>query len=209
MTPAGRHPDGARGTTVIGTRGSRLALAQSGTVADSLRRLHPGLDLRLQTVSTEGDRVTSGPLPSWGRGVFVRDIETALQEGEIDLAVHSLKDLPPQLPAGLSVLAVPRRADPGDVLVSAAGHSLEGLPRGASVGTSSLRRAAFLLAARPDLRLVPVRGNVDTRWRKLLDPSSGLDALVLAAAGLERLGMASAPRTPIPCLLYTSPSPRD
>jgi hydroxymethylbilane synthase len=198
MTAAGRRPDNAGRTTVIGTRGSRLALAQTETVAESLRRLHPGLDLRLQTVSTEGDRVTSGPLPSWGRGVFVRDIEAALLAGEIDLAVHSLKDLPPQLPAGLAILAVPPRADPGDVLVSAAGRTLESLPRGATVGTSSLRRAAFLLAARPDLRLVPVRGNVDTRWRKLLDPSSGLDALVLAAAGLDRLGLESAPRAPIP-----------
>jgi hydroxymethylbilane synthase len=167
-------------------------------VMASLRRLHPGLDLRLQTVSTEGDRVTAGPLPSWGRGVFVRDIETAILEGEIDLAVHSLKDLPPRLPAGLDILAVPQRADPGDVLVSAQGLSLESLPPGATVGTSSQRRAAFLLAARPDLRLVPVRGNVDTRWRKLLDPTSGLDALVLAAAGLDRLGLESAPRVPIP-----------
>jgi hydroxymethylbilane synthase len=224
----------------LGTRGSRLALAQAGAVAAALRRAVPGLDVQLTIIATEGDRVTAGPLPSWGRGVFVREIEQALLRGEIDLAVHSLKDVPaavpdrfsppaarnqldfgfgireptdasPQskirgpAPAGdpkskmeLAIVAVPPRGAPGDVLVTADGRGLDALAPGARVGTSSLRRAAFLRAYRPDLDFVPVRGNVDTRWRKLLDPAQGYDALALAAAGLERLGLAEAPRVPIP-----------
>jgi hydroxymethylbilane synthase len=184
--------------TVLGTRGSRLARAQTERVGAALRRRVPGLDLRVRVVSTEGDRVTSGLLPSWGRGVFVRDIEEALLREEIDLAVHSLKDVPPEVPPGLAIVAVPERGDPSDVLVTVDGRTLAELPRGARVGTSSLRRAAFLRAARPDLRPVAVRGNVDTRWRKLRDPDRGLDALVLAAAGLERLGLGDAPRVVIP-----------
>lgn len=182
----------------LGTRGSRLALAQAEAVAQALARACPGLAVRVQTVVTEGDRITSGPLPSWGSGVFAREIEHALLRGEIDLAVHSLKDLPARLPEGLALLAVPERADPHDVLVSTAGHDLGALPPGARVGTSSLRRAAFLRATRPDLAIVPVRGNIDTRWRKLLTPELGYDALVLAAAGIERLGLGEVPRAPIP-----------
>lgn len=184
--------------TVIGTRGSRLAMAQAEIVAASLRRCQPSLTVRLEIVSTEGDRITAGPLPSWGRGVFVRDIETALLHGEIDLAVHSMKDIPPLTPDGLAILAVPPRVDPGDVLVTVDGRELDDLPAGARIGTSSLRRAAFLRAYRPDLRIVPVRGNVDTRWRKLLDPALEYDAIVLAAAGLERLEIAGVRRVPIP-----------
>ncbi|MGH2352648.1 MAG: hydroxymethylbilane synthase [Chloroflexota bacterium] len=184
--------------TVIGTRGSRLALAQAETVAQELARARPDIDVRLRVISTEGDRVTSGPLPAWGRGVFVLDIEGALLRGEIDLAVHSLKDVPPEIPDGVAIVAVPRRADPADVLVTVDGRGLDDLPHGARIGTSSLRRAAFLRAYRPDLQIVPVRGNVDTRWRKLLDPEEGYDALVLAAAGLDRLGLQDAPRTPVP-----------
>ncbi|HEX2035430.1 MAG TPA: hydroxymethylbilane synthase [Chloroflexota bacterium] len=180
--------------TVIGTRGSRLALAQTQAVMEAMRRAHPGLAVRLQVVSTEGDRVRSGPLPTWGQGVFVRDIERALLEGEIDLAVHSLKDVTADIPSGLAILAVPERADPGDVLVTAEGLTLDELPAGARVGTSSLRRGAFLKAYRPDLEVVPLRGNVDTRFRKLLDREQGLTAIVLAAAGLERLGLSDAPR---------------
>lgn len=182
----------------LGTRGSRLALAQAEAVAQALVRACPGLAVRVQTVVTEGDRITSGPLPSWGSGVFVREIERALLQGEIDLAVHSLKDLPARLPEGLALLAVPERADPHDVLVSTAGHDLAALPPGARVGTSSLRRAAFLRALRPDLTIAPIRGNIDTRWRKLLTPELGYDALVLAAAGIERLGLDAVPRVPIP-----------
>jgi hydroxymethylbilane synthase len=149
-------------------------------------------------VTTEGDRVQAGTLPSWGRGVFAHDIEAALLRGEIDLAIHSLKDLPADLPAGLAIVAVPQRGPAGDVLVSRDGRSLDDLRAGARVGTSSLRRTAFLRAVRPDLIYLPVRGNVGTRWRKLLDPAQGYDALVLAAAGLERLGLAEVPRAAIP-----------
>jgi hydroxymethylbilane synthase len=182
----------------IGTRGSRLALVQAEAVADALRRVVPEVEVRLEIISTEGDRVQAGPLPSWGRGVFVREIELALLRGEVDLAVHSLKDVPAEEPDGLKIVAVPERAEPGDVLVTAGGLSLDDLSAGARVGTSSLRRTAFLRAYRPDLTYLPVRGNVDTRWRKLLDPRQGYDALVLAAAGLERLGLAEAARVAIP-----------
>ena len=197
MTPSAQEPAAAPRPTIVGTRGSRLATAQTATVVAALRARHPGLDVRSTVVSAEGDRVTAGPLPSWGRGVFVRDIELAILGGGIDLAVHSLKDVPPELPPGLALLAIPARADPGDVLVTADGRALDALPEGARVGTSSLRRGAFLLAARPDLRIVPVRGNVDTRWRKLRE-SGDYDALVLAAAGLDRLGLADAPRVALP-----------
>ena len=183
---------------VIGTRGSRLALAQTEAVAQALRQAHPALDVQVRVISTEGDRVTDAPLPNWGQGVFVRDIERALLDSTIDLAVHSLKDVPAELPAGLAIVAIPAREDPSDVLVTRDGRTLDQLASGARVGTSSLRRAAFLRTARPDLEYASVRGNVDTRWRKLLDPEQGYDALVLAAAGLARLGMADVPRWPIP-----------
>src|SRR6266508_6405700 len=136
---------------VIGTRGSRLALAQTEAVAQALRRAHPALDVQVRVISTEGDRVTNAPLPSWGQGVFVRDIERALLDGTVDLAVHSLKDVPAEMPPGLDIVAVPAREDPSDVLVTRDGITLEQLSAGARVGTSSLRRAAFLRAARPDL----------------------------------------------------------
>jgi hydroxymethylbilane synthase len=136
----------------------------------------------------------------------VREIEAALLRGEIDLAVHSLKDVPATLPPGVAIVAVPERADPGDVLVTADGRALDDLAAGARIGTSSLRRAAFLRAYRPDLAFVPVRGNVDTRWRKLLDPEGGYDGLVLAAAGLNRLGLEGVPRWPIP-LTILLPAP--
>ena len=185
----------------LGTRGSRLALVQAEWVAAALRRAVPGLEVTLRTISTEGDRVQSPlpeALPSWGQGVFARDIEMALLRGEIDFAVHSLKDLTAELPTGLVIAAVPPREDPSDVLVTVDGRELDALSRGARVGTSSLRRAAFLQAYRPDLEPVPLRGNVDTRWRKLLDPGQGYDAIVLAAAGLVRLGLDEAPRWAIP-----------
>ena len=188
-------------TLVLGTRASRLAFAQAETVARALIRALPGLEVKVRTISTEGDRVQStapGSLPSWGQGVFARDIERALLGGEIDFAVHSLKDLPATLPDGLAIAAVPERADPADLLVTRDGRSLEEMPLGARVGTSSLRRAAFLLACRPDLTIVPVRGNVDTRWRKLLDRQQGFDALVLAAAGLERIDLNQAESWTIP-----------
>jgi hydroxymethylbilane synthase len=143
-------------------------------------------------IRTEGDRSAEAAVPLMqqaGRGVFVKDIEAQLLRGSIDLAVHSLKDMPSSLPPGLVIGAVPPRGDPRDVLVTRHGWSLAQLPLRARVGTSSLRRAAQLMHARPDLQVVPVRGNVDTRLRKLRESMDDLDALVLAAAGLERLAV--------------------
>ncbi len=173
---------------VIGTRGSALALAQSEAVAAALRGLRPGLGVRLERIRTAGDRLAEASLgPAGGKGLFVKEIEEALLDGRIDLAVHSLKDLPAELPAGLALGAFPPREDPRDVLVSRSGAALDALPEGAGVGTSSLRRQAQLLALRADLKVVPLRGNVDTRLRKL--DAGEMDAIILAAAGLRRLGL--------------------
>ncbi len=173
----------------IATRGSPLAVAQSRQVGE---RIEAALGVRaeLVTVRTEGDRIQHVPLAAvGGKGLFVKEVEEALLDGRADLAVHSAKDLPAGLAEGLSLAAVPRRADPRDALVGrAAGACLEHLPRGARVGTGSLRRRSQLLALRPDLDVRPLRGNVDTRLRKLEDED--LHAVVLACAGLERLGLA-------------------
>jgi hydroxymethylbilane synthase len=173
----------------IGTRASALARAQTEQVVARLRRLYPDLDVEIVPISTSGDRsqASNVPGPGWGTGVFVRELESALARGEIDAAVHSLKDLPPELAPGLTIAAVPSRADPRDTLITRAGIAFVDLPQGALVGTSSARRSAFLTAARPELRFAPVRGNVETRLRKLL--AGEYDALVLARAGLERLGL--------------------
>ena len=172
----------------IATRGSRLALAQSGLVAAALRE--HGMPAELLTVRTSGDRLR-GPLhTSGGKGLFVKEIEEALLEDRADLAVHSAKDLPARSAPGLAVVAVPPRADARDALVGREpGASLAGLPRGARVGTGSVRRTAQLLARRPDLDVVPLRGNVDTRLRRLEE--GDLAAVILACAGLERLGLAA------------------
>ena len=176
---------------VAGTRGSRLALAQTAWVVERLRLAHPGLTVRTEVIRTKGDVFTDAPLPSiGGKGLFTGEIEAALLAGTIDLAVHSLKDLPTDLPDGLAIGAVPEREDARDVLISRSGAGLDALPPGARVGTGSLRRAAQLRARRPDLCIVDVRGNVDTRLRKLGQEDARLDALVLAAAGLNRLGLA-------------------
>jgi hydroxymethylbilane synthase len=173
----------------IGTRGSRLALAQSELMAETLRDL--GAEVKLIPIGTSGDRLAQVALADFGgKAMFVKEIEEALLAGEVDLGVHSLKDMPAALPAGLCLGAVPRRDDPADVLVTAHGGTLADLPRGAVVGSSSLRRRALLLARRPDLRIEPIRGNVDTRLRKLEEGQ--YDALVVAAAGLNRLGLAPA-----------------
>jgi len=171
----------------IGTRGSALALAQADRVARRLRAAHPGLTLELRTVRTAGDRDQKRALEEiGGRGVFVTALEDALLAGEIDVAVHSLKDVPTQLPAGLTLAACPERADPHDALVSRAGWSIDSLPEGARVGTGSPRRRGQLLHAHQNLRVDPIRGNVDTRLGKVL--AGEYDALVLARAGLLRLG---------------------
>ncbi len=173
----------------IGTRGSSLARWQADHVAGLLRAAHKGLRVEITVIETHGDRVLDKPLPLiGGKGLFTAELEAALRDGEVDLAVHSLKDLPTENPPGLIVGAVPRRANPQDVLVSRSGAALDALPAGASVGTSSRRRAAQLLRHRPDLRVIDIRGNVDTRLRKAHDPDGPYDAVILARAGVERLG---------------------
>mgnify|MGYP005839356191 CR=1 FL=1 len=167
----------------IGSRGSKLALWQANWVAGRLRAL--GEAVRIEVIKTTGDKILDVALSKvGGKGLFTKEIEEALIEGRIDLAVHSLKDMPTEIPAGLTLCAVSEREDPRDAL---AGRRLDELPRGATVGTSSLRRAAQLRLLRPDLRIEPVRGNVDTRLRKLDDGE--YDAVLLAAAGLRRLGL--------------------
>ncbi len=171
----------------IGTRGSALALAQAGAVARALEAR--GVETELVPIRTEGDHLYEARLAGiGGKGLFVREIEDALLAGRVDVAVHSLKDLPAALPSGLALAAFPPREDPRDVLVTRRGGGIAELPRGARVATSSLRRRALLLAARPDLAIQPMRGNVDTRLRKLDEESC--EAIVLAAAGLVRLGLA-------------------
>lgn len=171
----------------IGTRGSLLALQQSGNIKRALESLWPGLRVELQVIKTTGDKILDVPLAKvGGKGLFVKEIEDALLAGEVDLAVHSIKDVPALLPEGLEIGVIPQREDPRDVLVSRHGGDLANLPRGARVGTSSLRRSAQLLRLRPDIEIEPLRGNLDTRLRKLCD---GLyDGIVLAAAGLHRMG---------------------
>ncbi len=169
----------------LGTRGSALALRQSSLVAAELERR--GTPVELVTIKTSGDVLTGSLAAAGGKGLFVKEIEEALLRGEIDVAVHSLKDVPATLPAGLALVATPPRADPRDVLVSPLGVPLADLPAGIRVGTSSLRRRAQVLALRGDLELVEMRGNVDTRLAKLVNGT--VDALLLAAAGLDRLGL--------------------
>lgn len=178
----------------IGTRGSQLALRQAEEVAAGLRQAWPGLGVELVPIRTSGDRMASVQLAEvGGKGLFVKEIEDALLEGRVDLAVHSLKDLPAERPDGLVLAAFPRREDPRDVLMAASPTRLDSLQRGARVGTSSLRRRVQLLARRPDLTIAPIRGNVDTRVRKLR--AGEFDALVLASAGLRRLGLLDATAT--------------
>ena len=173
---------------VIGTRGSKLAVWQANWVRDSLSGLCPQTDIEVRVIRTQGDRLPSQPFDQMpGKGFFVKETEEALLDGSIDLAVHSMKDLPSELPQGLGLAAIPRREDPRDVLVSADGAVLADLPEGARVGTGAPRRAAQLLSRRPDLRIQPLRGNIDTRVRKLRE--GDMEAIVLAAAGLNRLGI--------------------
>jgi hydroxymethylbilane synthase len=175
--------------TIIATRESRLALWQAEHVRDLLQD-QAGLQVELLGMTTRGDQILDRALSMvGGMGLFVKELETALEEGRAHLAVHSLKDVPMDLPEGFVLAAVLEREDPRDALVSNRHASLADLPQGAVVGTSSLRRVVQLLAARPDLRIEPLRGNLDTRLRKLDD--GGYDAIVLAAAGLKRLGLSA------------------
>src|SRR5512138_1461595 len=172
----------------IATRRSALAKWQANHVADLLRAREPGVEVRLHELMTKGDKILDVALARvGGKGLFVKEIEDALLTGDAEIAVHSMKDLPAVLADGLVVGAVPVREDPRDALCSPRFKTLSALPRGAKVGTSSLRRAAQLKALRPDLSVEMVRGNVETRLRKA---SEGLDAVVLAYAGLRRLGLA-------------------
>jgi hydroxymethylbilane synthase len=172
----------------IATRKSPLALWQANHVKSLLEENEPGLEVHLHKVVTKGDRILEVPLAEvGGKGLFVKEIEDALLAGEAEIAVHSMKDLPAALADGLVVGAVPEREDPRDALCSPRWKTLSALPKGARVGTSSLRRSAQLKAVRPDLRIEVVRGNVETRLRKAAE---GLDAVVLAYAGLRRLGLA-------------------
>jgi hydroxymethylbilane synthase len=173
---------------VIGTRASKLALAQTSLVHTALVQAHPGLQVTIEHITTKGDVVQDRPLSAIGdKGLFVAEIEQALRAGRIDLAVHSAKDLPSVLPDDMLLAAFPRRADVRDALIARAGHRLVELPHGAKVGTTSLRRACQLRALRPDLQVESLRGNVDTRLRKL--DEGQYDAIVLAAAGLHRLDL--------------------
>ena len=174
---------------VIGSRSSSLSLAQTNEVVRLLVQAHPSLDVELVPLSTRGDRNKSAPLLSMERGMFVKEIEFSLLNGEIDIAVHSAKDMPAVMPAGLAIAAFTAREDARDVLVNRWNASLSDLPSGARLGTSSPRRTAQLKAARPDLEILPIRGNVDTRLSKA--NSDDYDGAVLAAAGIVRLGRGS------------------
>jgi hydroxymethylbilane synthase len=174
----------------IGTRGSQLALWQAHHVKSSIETLFPDLTVEIITISTKGDRITDRPLALvGGKGLFVKEIETALLNNQIDLAVHSMKDMPGELPEGLVIGAIPARENPFDVMISRDNKRLADYPPGAKIGTSSLRRGSQLKAARPDLEILSIRGNLDTRLKKL--NAGDYDAIVLAAAGLRRLGQAA------------------
>ena len=174
---------------VVGTRGSQLARAQTGWVVNQIREAQPGLEVLTEIITTKGDRVQDRPLPEiGGKGLFTAELEEALMAGAIDLAVHSAKDLPTELAEGLDVLAWPVREDPRDAWVSADGTSFDDLPNGAVVGTTSLRRQSQLLMARPDLTFVGLRGNIDTRIRKV--HRGDCAGALLAMAGLNRADLA-------------------
>jgi hydroxymethylbilane synthase len=172
----------------IGTRGSQLALYQANWVKNRLTEAHPQLNVSLVTIKTTGDKIQDAPLAKiGGKGLFVKEIEEALLERKVDLAVHSIKDVPTEFPEGLQLSAITKRESPLDVLISRDGTGLKALPKGARIGTSSLRRQAQLLHFREDLEMIPLRGNLDTRLRKL--DESNLDGIVLAMAGVRRLGL--------------------
>jgi hydroxymethylbilane synthase len=175
-------------TIRIGTRGSALALAQTEWVKRALEERYPELGVEIVRIKTSGDRFLTSPIPAIGKGIFVKEIEEALLEKKIDLAVHSMKDLPTASTAGLAIAAVSEREDARDALVERRGGGLAALPPGARIGTGSLRRRAQLLHRRPDLAVVPIRGNVDTRLKKM--DQGEVDGLLMAAAGLKRLGLA-------------------
>jgi len=176
---------------VIGTRGSKLALWQAEWVKAELQRMNPGLEIELNKIKTTGDKILDVPLAKvGGKGLFVKEIEEALLRGEADLAVHSMKDVPTDFPEGLYLAVICEREDPRDAFIAQnkqqGARRLKDLPQGATVGTSSLRRSCQLLSKRPDLKIVQLRGNLETRFRKL--DEGQFDAMILATAGVKRLG---------------------
>jgi hydroxymethylbilane synthase len=174
----------------IGTRGSKLALTQSGWVKERIESAHPDVKVELVRIRTTGDKMVDSPLSKiGGKGLFVKEIEMALQEKAVDLGVHSLKDMPAELPPDLELQVYPQREDPRDAFVSVGFSSFRDLPHSSSIGTGSLRRSTQLLHVRPDIRIVSIRGNVDTRIQKM--ESGQPHAVILAAAGLNRLGLAA------------------
>ncbi|MEK6715031.1 MAG: hydroxymethylbilane synthase, partial [Candidatus Omnitrophota bacterium] len=173
---------------LIGSRGSKLALIQSGLVKDILKRAYPDLKIEIKVIKTTGDKILDAPLAKiGGKGLFTKEIEEALLRNEIDLAVHSMKDLPTDMPQGLTIGAITKREDACDVLVSYESFTIKTLPKKAKAGTSSLRRRAQLLSIRPDLDTLDLRGNLDTRLKKL--ENGRYDAIILAYAGIKRLGL--------------------
>jgi len=175
---------------VIGSRGSQLALWQANWVKSELERLHSNVDINIRVIATSGDNIQDVPLAKiGGKGLFVKEIEEALLANEIDLAVHSMKDVPMELPTELGISVITKRENPLDALISKNGEKLADLPQGATIGTSSLRRSSQLLKYRDDFKIHPLRGNVDTRLRKVEEGK--YDAILLASAGLNRLGWAN------------------
>ena len=174
---------------VVGTRGSNLALVQTNWVVDQLKKENPGVEFEVKIIKTKGDLIKDLPLDKIGdKGLFVKEIEKSLLDGEIDMAVHSMKDMPSYLPEGLKFAHSPRREDPRDALIFREGYkTLEDLPQGARIGTGSKRRKYQLLKHRPDLEIVPIRGNIETRIKKI--ETEKLDGVVLAASGLRRAGL--------------------
>ncbi|MCK8824445.1 hydroxymethylbilane synthase [Fuchsiella alkaliacetigena] len=174
---------------IIGTRSSQLAVCQTQKVADNLAEVLPNYEIELKKITTKGDQILDRSLAEiGGKGLFIKELEVALLQGEIDLAIHSMKDMPAELPAELAITAIPQRVDYRDALISESGVTIDELPTGARIGTGSLRRTAQLLKYRSDLEIVPIRGNIDTRLQKLKDDELDLDAIVLAVAGLLRMG---------------------
>ncbi|MCI6737790.1 MAG: hydroxymethylbilane synthase [Intestinibacter sp.] len=174
---------------VVGTRGSNLALIQTNWVVDELKKANPDVEFEVKIIKTKGDLIKDLPLDKIGdKGLFVKEIEKSLLNKEIDMAVHSMKDMPSYLPEGLKFASSPKREDPRDVLIFKEGYkSIEDLPKGARIGTGSKRRKYQLLKHRPDLEIVPIRGNIETRIKKI--ETENLDGVVLAASGLKRAGL--------------------
>lgn len=205
MTSPVVRTDGSsiRAEIKIGTRGSELALTQTRHVVDALKEANPGVEFEVVVIRTTGDKDRRQNIASIGVGVFVRELEAALLDERIDLAVHSLKDMPSSLPGEFALAAVPPREDPRDALVSRDGATLESLPAGSRVATGSARRKALVNGMRPDLIVEPQRGNVPTRLG-MLDDADGPDAVILATAGLNRLGLQDRITQHLPCMEFVA-----